>query len=62
MTAVANAVPANSRAAAALGSNQAVLCLLFHIRLNAAAAAMLYTGRTGSKKRTYKPQDTQPLL
>ena len=62
MTAVAHAVPANSKAAAMLGSNQAVLCLLFHMRLNAAAAAMLNTGRTGSKKRTYKTQDIQPLL
>lgn len=62
MTAVAHAVPANSRATATLGNSQAVLCLFFQIRLIAAAAAMLNTGRTGSKKRTYKLQHIQPLL
>ena len=54
MTAAAHALPANSRPAAQLSSNQADLCLFLQIWLNAAAAAMLNTGRTGSKKRTYK--------
>lgn len=61
MTAAAHVVPAKSRAAIMLGSNQAGLHLLFQMRLKAAAAAMLNTGKTGSKKRTCKPQSTQAL-